>query len=125
METKPASFWSSLPGVLTGLAAVLTAAAGLFIAVGRDKSASTPVPLPAVAPVAAAYPRSAVIEDADGFVNVRAAPGARSGIVATIRSGERFAVTPEGSAWWRVRAPDGTTGFVHASRIRLLPEGPQ
>ena len=121
MENKPASFWSSLPGVLTGLAAVLSAAAGLFIAVGRDKPA--PSPLAAAAFEAADYPRSAVIEDADGFVNVRAAPGAKAAIVATIRAGERFGVVPAGGSWWRVRAPDGTTGFVHGSRIRLIPEG--
>jgi hypothetical protein len=37
-------FWSSLPGILTGIAAVLTASAGLFLALGPSSTHIDPVP---------------------------------------------------------------------------------
>jgi len=55
---KKQNFWTTIPGILTGLAALLTAATGLWVAIGpHDKPAadehpavSTPTPLQSSAP---------------------------------------------------------------------------
>ena len=116
------SFWSSLPGVLTGCAALLTAGSGLYIA-----TRTTPAPAPLVpeaqadvrpAP-AAANLRTAVIIDPDGFVNVRTGPASSTAIAGVIRDGEIFTVIPASAGWWQVRTNNGTTGYVHKSRGRL------
>jgi len=133
MEPK-AYFWTTLPGILAGLAAVLSAAGGLFLAVRGGTAApvtlvtpppattavAPPVsaaPLPATA--AEGYPRTGEIDDPDGFVNVRAGPGVKQATVATIHTGERFGVAPDDGSWWRVRTGGGVEGYVHRSRIRL------
>jgi Bacterial SH3 domain len=114
MPVEPKShFWSSLPGVLTGLAALLTAGTGLYIA-------TRPSTVPPVAPKPAPGGQTmAVINDPDGYVNVRTGPGTATAIAGTIRNGEEFAVSPDGSAWWRVRTAAGVSGYVHKSRIVL------
>jgi|GEM_PF-1252796 len=64
----------------------------------------------------------AVIDDPDGYTNVRSGPGTQFDIIAEVRQGEIFRVTPRGHAeWWHVLTPDGRAmGFMHRSRIRLL-----
>lgn len=42
MSEKKKSFWRSLPGVLTALAAIITAITGLYLAIGRNGGNSTP-----------------------------------------------------------------------------------
>jgi hypothetical protein len=132
MEPK-GHFWSSLPGVLTGLAALLTAGSGLYVVTRQPQApvATPTAPAPVAAPsMAAATPqapvkapasdlRTAVINDPDGFVNVRTAPGANSAIAGVIKDGEIFTVTPADTAWWTVRTSGGVTGYVHKSRIVL------
>lgn len=125
MEPK-SHFWSSLPGVLTGLAALLTAGSGLYIATRPPQPAA---PAPSIVPppvtVAPAQPaapsalRTAVIDDPDGFVNIRTGPGASTAIAGVIKGGEIFTVTPQDTAWWPVRTSGGITGYVHKSRIAL------
>jgi uncharacterized protein YgiM (DUF1202 family) len=126
MEPK-SHFWSSLPGVLTGLAALLTAGSGLYIAT-RPPQVAAPVasaaPPASVDPVRPAAPapvalRSAVIDDPDGFVNIRTGPGASTAIAGVIKTGEIFTVTPLDTTWWPVRTSGGITGYVHKSRIAL------
>ncbi|RBP36900.1 hypothetical protein DES53_11541 [Roseimicrobium gellanilyticum] len=65
----------------------------------------------------------ATIEDPDGYSNVRDEKG---DVIATVKAGEKFlAVKPfPASTHWEVWLPDGTTGLIHASRVRLLPQEP-
>ena len=65
----------------------------------------------------------ATINDPDGFTNVRDEEGK---LIATIKEGERFlAVKPDAKATLReVYLSSGIVGYVHGSRIRLLPEEP-
>lgn len=64
--------------------------------------------------------RTAVISDPDGFTNVRDTPSTSGAIVARINEGERFSTRIQQRSWWRVRLDDGTEGWVHRSRIRLV-----
>jgi hypothetical protein len=60
--------------------------------------------------------RTAVVEDLDGFVNVRSGPGTNFSIVGRVNSGETVQLRELDGAWWLVDAPIGR-GFVHQSRL--------
>jgi hypothetical protein len=64
-----------------------------------------------------------VINDPDGFTNVRAEPRETAAIVARVRSGEVFEYgnpSMYGSEWWKVTLASGKTGWMHYSRIRCF-----
>jgi hypothetical protein len=65
-----------------------------------------------------------VIEDPDGFVNMRSKPNASSEIVLKIRKDEFFLCEPSESEWWPVKDFFDNKGYMHRSRIRLLKDLP-
>ncbi|MDR1348130.1 MAG: SH3 domain-containing protein [Prevotellaceae bacterium] len=62
-----------------------------------------------------------VIEDPDGYVNVREGKGTSYSVTGTIPSGKqiKLLISPEESDWWRVKYQD-IVGYVHKSRIKQL-----
>jgi len=62
----------------------------------------------------------AVIDDPDGYTNVRAQANGQSAIVDRIESGSSFQTHPQNSDWWKVQIGGNRTGFIHRSRIVLL-----
>ncbi|HEX6371850.1 MAG TPA: SH3 domain-containing protein [Longimicrobium sp.] len=65
--------------------------------------------------------RRATINDPDGYTNLRAAPTTAAVVLAVINEGEEFSAYPSENDWWRARTAAGQTGYVHRSRIRLVP----
>ena len=65
----------------------------------------------------------AVIDDPDGFTNVRAEPNAKSAVVAKVKRGEVFTFTFEVSSrdseWCAVTLASGKKGYMHADRVFL------
>lgn len=62
-----------------------------------------------------------VINDPDGFTNVRAAPRENAAIVARVKAGEIFAYEwGKRETWCKVTLASGKTGWMHSSRIRLF-----
>ena len=63
----------------------------------------------------------AVIDDPDGFTNVRAEPNAKSAIVAKVKRGEvfTFEVSNQSSEWCAVTLASGKKGYMHADRVFL------
>ncbi|MEY4270293.1 MAG: hypothetical protein RLZZ58_1509 [Pseudomonadota bacterium] len=66
---------------------------------------------------------AAVINDSDGFSNIRARPSQASDVVGKVLEGEKFLTYPQKGTWWRVRKADGTNGFMARRLIRVL-DGP-
>lgn len=64
----------------------------------------------------------AVIDDPDGYTNVRAQANAQSAIVGRVESGTSFQTHPQNSDWWKVQIGGNRTGFIHRSRIALLQQ---
>jgi len=64
----------------------------------------------------------AVIDDPDGYTNVRAQANGQSAIVDRIESGSSFQTHPQNSDWWKVQIGGNRTGFIHRSRIVLLQQ---
>jgi beta-lactamase regulating signal transducer with metallopeptidase domain len=64
-------------------------------------------------------PVRAVIDDPDGYTNVREKPTVQSGIIYQLKEGERFSCYPEqNSNWWRIVTGTNVSGYVHKSRIK-------
>lgn len=61
----------------------------------------------------------AVIDDPDGFTNVRSQADRQGQIVAKIQKNEIFYTYDQDKNWWQVRTSDGKTGYVHITRIKL------
>ena len=73
-----------------------------------------------------------VIDDPDGYVNLRKEKSADSPIIAKVKNDEPFAFeSKENETWCKVKLASGVTGWVHYSRIKLyyteedLPKGPE
>jgi uncharacterized protein YgiM (DUF1202 family) len=159
-DEQPKSWWKTIPGCLTGLvtgcltglAGVITATAGLVVALQqtgilREKDQFNPITspppnitsaIPGAAPSSSSQPvlplptstpqRSdllpgeikAVINDPDGYTNVRFGQGTSYEIIARINEGEVFYTIPQGNSnWWPVRTFEGKYGYVHRSRIKI------
>nr|WP_315239514.1 SH3 domain-containing protein [uncultured Albidiferax sp.] len=145
-DDKKPNFWSSLPGLLTATATVITAATGMFLAIRPSlptapvtspstapasiavvvPATATPLATPAAPPAAPAtsskFNLAAVIKDSDGHTNVRSKPTASSAILTRLTAGETFATFKQDGDWWQVRTADGQVGYVHISRIKILPQ---
>ena len=64
--------------------------------------------------------RVGVIDDPDGFVNVRAGKSADAAVIATVKTGEPFTFKWDNDAdWYKVTLASGKSGWMHLSRIRL------
>ena len=64
-----------------------------------------------------------VIDDPDGYVNVRAEKGMGSPVVAKVKNDELFTFSCKpGDEWATVTLSSGITGWMHHSRIRLFFE---
>jgi hypothetical protein len=72
--------------------------------------------------------RRAVINDPDGYTNIRSSPRSDGkNIIGIVKSGQEFKAYPEaGAEWWRVSVPSQSKnspsiiGFMHRSRITIL-----
>lgn len=73
---------------------------------------------------AEAFVLAAVINDPEGFTNIRSGPSAQSAIVGKVLEGEKFLTYQQSGAWWRVRKGDGTSGYMFRKLIRVL-DGPR
>lgn len=67
-----------------------------------------------------AFTLAAVIDDPEGFTNIRSERSAKSEILGKVLDGETFLTYRQPGAWWRVRKADGTTGFMFRKYIRLI-----
>ena len=66
--------------------------------------------------------RTAVIDDRDGYTNVRLRASKQSPVVVRVVDDEKFTVYPDDGDWWHVRTANGKTGFMHRSCVRLLDD---
>jgi len=67
----------------------------------------------------------AMINDLDGFVNVRADKSTDSEILFKIKEMEFFLCEPTADNWWKIDNFYTKTGFVHKSRVQLIKDLPE
>jgi len=136
MDERRSGFWSTLPGILTGMAALITAVTGAYFAFNQapSKPPQSPVDTSMAAPVevrptdVAAEPATpmtaevpATVNDVDGWTNLRAEPAIKAPILVRINKGEIFYTTPQDGNWWPARTESGVKGYIHSSRVQLNP----
>ncbi len=62
-----------------------------------------------------------VIDDPDGYVNLRKDPQTNAPVLAKVKSGEPFSFERnENDQWCKVKLRSGLTGWMHYSRIKLF-----
>ncbi|MGZ5001992.1 MAG: SH3 domain-containing protein [Chthoniobacterales bacterium] len=62
-----------------------------------------------------------VIDDPDGYVNLRKEPQLNAAVVAKVKANEPFTFAhKENEPWCKVSLHDGMTGWMHYSRIKLF-----
>src|SRR5215210_5048515 len=66
------------------------------------------------------YESQAVINDPDGYTNLRSGPGIQYQVVSKVVNGEIFYVIYQQGNWWQVRTREGKSGYMHRSRIKIL-----
>lgn len=138
-ETVPTAPKSSfLPWALLGLAAIAVALLAWKLLQPAPAPSDKPPtgteiasPAPAAdAPAvttgdqpAEAFTLAAMIDDPDGFTNIRSGKSTKAAIVGKVLEGEKFLTYEQPGQWWRVRKADGTTGFMFRKYIRLIEGG--
>ncbi len=63
---------------------------------------------------------NAMINDPDGYTNVRQAANVKSQIVSRVSKEEFFQTHSQNSEWWQVRLNSGAIGYMHKSRILMI-----
>lgn len=62
-----------------------------------------------------------VIDDPDGYVNLRKEKSTDGPVITKVKAGEPFSFERQGhDQWCKVKLSSGKTGWMHASRIRLF-----
>ncbi len=92
------------------------------IALSKNKGV-TETPATASDSPAEAFTLAAIIDDPEGFTNIRSERSAKSTILGKVLDGEKFLTYKQPGSWWRVRKADGTTGFMFRKYIRLVEGG--
>lgn len=71
--------------------------------------------------------RLAIINDSDGYTNVRKEEGQNAEVIGKIQNDQLFYYTPnDDSSWWRVQSIKGSLqGYMHYSRIKPYGELPR
>ena len=87
-----------------------------------DSDEKTPKSEPSVAKHEIGNTRMAVIDDDEGWSNLRAAPSNNSGIIRKIYPNESFMVGKAQGRWHKVTTNSGDTGWMHVTVIRYTDE---
>jgi hypothetical protein len=81
------SFWSTVPGILTGVAAFITAVTGLWIAIGAHNKPDTEQPTPAAVTAPTSSTPAATSAGSPSPAAAQVAPSAPSSVTVTARDG--------------------------------------
>lgn len=65
---------------------------------------------------------TAVINDPDGYTNLRKAPDGKSAIIGRVDKDNSFQTHPQPGEWWQVRVNANMQGYMHKSRILMVRE---
>jgi len=64
----------------------------------------------------------AIIDDPDGYTNVRSTKSVSSDIVTKVYQSEEFYTYIQEGNWWQIKTKDGRVGYMHVSRIKIIKD---
>ncbi|MEM8505485.1 MAG: SH3 domain-containing protein [Cyanobacteria bacterium P01_D01_bin.1] len=127
------SWWQTIPGILGGIAGIITATATLVVAVTQagligssttedtDQSSETiqsqekELVGEEVLPISMEV-EAVVVDPNDNYVNIRAKENLESQIITRVGVGETVYTIPHSGEWWPVRTQEDRHGYIHRSR---------
>ncbi len=68
------------------------------------------------------YDDYGIINDPDGYTNLRKGRGVNHPVIKKIVEGEKFAIKRKEKEWWLVVLADSTEGWIHKSRVKIIKE---
>ena len=63
---------------------------------------------------------TAVINDPDGYTNVRNQPNGNAPIIDKIYDGDKFTVEMVDANWWKATTTSNVKGYIHKSRVQII-----
>jgi len=80
----------------------------------------SPVRREKVTPTPPLFNLTAIIDDPDGYTNVRREKSATSEIVTKVYQNEEFFTYAQSGDWWQIKTRAGIIGYMHVSRIKIV-----
>lgn len=65
------------------------------------------------------FKQPAVIQDQDGYSNIRVQPNAQSQVIEKLFEQELFYTFQQKGNWWQICTPTGQVGYLYHNRIQL------
>lgn len=63
---------------------------------------------------------TAIVDDPNGYTNVRRKQSVSSEIVSKVNQGEKFYTYRQDGNWWQIKTWGGKIGYMHVSRIKII-----
>jgi tetratricopeptide (TPR) repeat protein len=82
------------------------------------RSPPAPVEQKEKPPLESSVASSKVVSVTASLVNVRAGASIKNRVITTVKRGDRLNVLGETDAWYNVRLPNGTEGWVHTKAVK-------
>jgi uncharacterized protein YgiM (DUF1202 family) len=103
--------WQHIGVILTGIAALITACVGVY---DKLKTVHEEVYMPLL------KKEYGVVNDKDGWVNLREKPDISSPSIARILNGTNLEILDKSGNWFKVYTESGRTGYVFKDRLILF-----
>jgi uncharacterized protein YgiM (DUF1202 family) len=105
--------WKHIGGLLTGIAALMTAAIPIFSYL-NDTNKQNAIKINELKELKKQY---ALINDPDGWVNLRVAPNVTSEVIRKIENGYRVEILDRQGNWAKIKTSIDEIGFVYYNRL--------
>ena len=107
--------WQYIGTILTGVAALITAGVGLY-----EKLHTVQKEIyKAVAPQKNSR-EYGIVDDKDGWVNLRLEPNVNSTVMARISNGTNLEILDKTENWFKVSTESGRIGYIFKDRLILV-----
>jgi len=111
--------WKHLGAVFSGVAALITAFVAIFsfLKQTQDYSITKIQQIPLGTTSITQY---AIINDPDGWTNLRSNPSIKSGIIVKIENGYRIEILEKNGNWYKIKTSLGDVGYIYSNRLQIL-----
>lgn len=106
--------WKHLGILLSGLAALITA----FISIFTHLEETQKTHIQKIQEIQANF--TALINDPEGWVNLRSSPSIKSSIIVKIENGYKVEVIERQGNWFKVKTSLGDIGYIYSNRLQIL-----
>lgn len=106
--------WQYIGTILTGVAALITASVGLY-----EKLYTVQQEVYSVPKEQKTKREYGIVDDKDGWVNLRMEPNINSTVIAKILNGTNLEIVDKTGNWFKVCTESGRFGYIFKDRLIL------